>query len=249
MAFWRKNVRLEQKKIILENKNKRYNVLNENVFTPLSKSLITFTIPVDNKCKYNDDEFNKLSDLLSIKNNPHYPEAHNHLIQDMERFDDRFDEINREVNIYNDSLDNFRKNGLDKLIYEYLDKNNLKFTVNQPKSNELYRGVLDHLKKLWFNGDNFEFETISDGELRIDKDITAAIFSTDAEKERIETCINELKKCDKIIEKIEYFKNEPTKILEKGMTLSEITQNNIIKKINLDEYDTTCKDCEKLDDF
>jgi hypothetical protein len=249
MAFWGKNVRLEQKKIISEKKNKRYNVLNEHVFTPLYNILITFTVPktliVSNnyETEYYDDKFNKLIDISSIEKNRHYTEAYKHLAQDIECFKDRFTEIKNNVKTFNDTLDNFRNYELDICIKEYLDIHNLEITVTNPASRKLNKSLLKYLKELWFDGNNFEL--ISTGrDLRIERNEIIAVFSNDVEKTEIENCINNLKKYDKIIKKIEYFKNEPTKILEKGIKLSKKIENNIITKIEIDEYQTKCDMCK-----
>src|SRR6476660_757016 len=76
MEVWGKNVLLEQKKIIFDNKNSKYAQLNQ-IFIPLVQNLVTIELP-------DDDGFTKLSfDKLNIQQNHHYPEVVEHMRKDL----------------------------------------------------------------------------------------------------------------------------------------------------------------------
>ena len=103
MAFWGKNVQLEQKKIIFDNKNSKYSLIKNEVFLVLSLNLVTSDKP-------DNEGLRKLSfDKYNTQQNRHYPEAEEHLEKDIGNFLEQFNGIKNKVSAFNKKLDKFKE--------------------------------------------------------------------------------------------------------------------------------------------
>ena len=249
MDFWGKNVRLEQKKIISERKDYKYELLNKEVFIELTENLISFESP-------DYEGFMKLSfNMSNIQQNRHYPEAEEHIKQDLdEKFPSQLNDLKKKVDEFNKNLDEFKKDGLEKLVSEYLKNSGFKITndvnsTNPPSNTIIIDNLLFPLKSLWFHNGEFEIlQRNGENMLHINHSIIAS-FSNTEERKRIEDTIEKIKKCERIIKEINSFKEEPQRIFDEGQKLSKEIEDKIVKKIENKEYETTCDICKKLDNF
>lgn len=243
IQYKRKRIRLQQKKADeLEKENniyKTFNLLNQNIFTPLKNNIIT---------TFSNNYFipNIKFDPLDICESGYFEEGYKHLVKDIEGFDDDFEFIKKSIIDYNEDLKKFEDKELDDLISKYFAKTGFNITLNPNIPNEDNTIVLTSefkqiLKRYWYEeGYSFSHQ-LQDGYLKINNTITIAKTSKDIEE--INNCIEGIKINDEILSAhknlIDIFSN----IKDKSTYLSKMIEKKTIMPIEKGRYATTCEEC------
>jgi hypothetical protein len=240
---------LEQHTVLFQQKKElkdRYDYLKDNVFSPLAINIVSTK----------EDYYYKIPKLifddLKVLCYDAYEEGLKHLKKDISRYSKRIDCIEKKVNEFNNNFEFFEKCELENMVIKYI--NNDFYITNNVQTIPASRNIiidllLPCLKALWFSNSSFDLSCKEDEtELKI-KGAVIAVFSNIEEKTKIENCINNLKKYDNIVNKIEYFKDKAKEILNEGQNLPNEIRRNIVTEIERKEYRTTCEDCPKLFNF
>jgi hypothetical protein len=170
-----------------------------------------------------------------------------------EKFLSQFDNLKKKVDDFNKSLDKFKESDLENLVSNYLKDEGFEITKNMknnPSSNTIIiENILSPLKSFWFKNTPFEIvQWDKENLLRIDSSVIA-LSSCENERKRITDTIEKIKNCESIIKETNYFKEEPKRISDEGQKLAKEIEYKIVKKVENEEYDTTCNICKKLNDF
>lgn len=138
-----------------------------------------------------------------------------------ETFSSQLNDLKEKVNVFNKSLDEFKKDGLEKLVSEYLKNSGFEITnnvdsMNPPPNIIIIDNLLFPLKSLWFHNGEFEVRQ-RNGEniLHINHSIIAS-FSNMEERKRIEDVIKKIKNVKGLLKKLILSKKNPKEFLMNG---------------------------------
>lgn len=253
-----KNLKLESRisEISDESKskknNKKHNMMAIEIFYPLYHNII-----------YIDTFENNLPIIrlnTKIRDSLYYDDGIEHLKQSIHKFLPKFNEIEKKVNEYNTNLTKFHNDLMERHTSNLILKKGFEVTYNTnidtPSNTINLTILLPELKLFWFGEKTDIPVTRYNNSLRIPIGVGHAEIATVinemndkqkmAEEIKVKNLVNELKDLYEIKQDLQKFKQDIVDIYYKSEELSKDIGKNIIKLIELDEYDDMCTICKKI---
>jgi hypothetical protein len=242
-----KNLEISIEKSRLDNELKKINtkhkVLARQIFYPLYQNIVSIIILK-----------NKLPSITftasQIRSSLHYNDGLEHLIQSIPDFSTRLEEIETGIEMYNADLNDFHQHRMEDYVRNYIEENG--FRLRDEEGNTTIIAIdlsilLPELISYWFK-DKTDIEFIpSENSVKIHVTLglaDIAITNNDEDKNRIRNLVTELKDLNIIKMELQKFYGVITKIYTMAEEISTDIGNNIIRFIELDEYDDICTICK-----
>ncbi len=222
----------------------RHKVLATEIFYPLYQNIIVINI------SENETNLPTITFTVSqVRDSLHYDDGLEHIEQSIPEFLSRFIGIENRVKAYNIDLRDFYDRRIKDYISDYIEENGFKITYNSntdtPPNTINLSNLLPEFNRYWFR----EIEDIAITRHGNSMDVyimghaVIATVSSDDEENRVRKLVNELKDLDKIKIELEKFYQVIIGIDNTAEGLSKDIGKNIIKFIDLNEYDDICEIC------
>jgi hypothetical protein len=185
-------------------------------------------------------------DPLEVTEKPNFGEGEIHLNKDIENFSQRFREIRENVSNLNEKTMQFQNNDVYKKVSNYFkekgfDVDESSYPKTYPVNTVLIQLLTNRLKPYWYLGEDFNL-VLNNDELRINGSELVAKVSED-KKEVLEHHIQCLKQYHPICKEYETLIKDHNKILDESKKLAKEINENVISKIAIGDYKTTCNKC------
>ena len=220
----------------------KHRILAEQIFYPLYQNII--------EIKTGEKKLPEIKFTGSqIRDSLHYEEGLNHL-QCIPDFLSHFELIENKINMYNLDVYKLYDDRLENYVLSYIQENGFRLSTDS-EYNTLIPINLSNLLPaliLYWHGDkpNIEF-TESKGSLKIVSGMghaEIAIINNDNDEIRVKNLVDELKNLDDIKRELDKFYNVVIDIYNLTEKLSKDIGKNIIRYIELNEYDDICEICK-----
>jgi hypothetical protein len=226
----------------------KHKVLARQIFYPLYQNIIVINI------SENETNLPMITFTASqVRDSLHHDDGLEHLEQSIPGFLSRFTGIEDRVKAYNIDLRDFYDRRIKDYISDYIEENGFKITYNSntdiPPNTINLSNLLPEFNRYW----NREIEDVAITRHGNSMDVyimghaVIATVSSDDEENRVRNLVNELKELDKIKIELEKFYQVIIGINNTAEGLSKDIGKNIIRLVELEEYDSKCKICKTSD--
>jgi hypothetical protein len=227
----------------------RHKVLATEIFYPIYQNIVSIDISETNLPTITFT-------ASQVRDSLHYDDGLEHLNRSIPNFFKRFSEIENKVIMYNTDLDEFHKNRLEKYVSDNIERNGFNVTYNSntnvlPNTINL-SNLFPKLKQYWFreiedipinlHGNSMDVSMMGHAQIAsirndIDKD------EKYEEENKIRNLVNELKEMYEIKTEFNKFYGVIIDIHKMVEELRKDIGKNIIKFIDLNEYNDICEIC------
>ncbi|MDN5845923.1 MAG: hypothetical protein L0H53_06580, partial [Candidatus Nitrosocosmicus sp.] len=221
-------------------------VLAEKIFYPLYKQ------PIEIQIKSYEKKLPEIvfTGSLILQNSLFRNEGLEHLQKSIKDFDKRMKELENRIDMYNSDLKSFYDIRLKDDVTSHIHKSGFRLTSDKDNAQliAIDTSILLPEIVLYWHGDKTDVVVIDNSEnsVRIPSGMghgEIAKVNNDDEKNKIRDLIQELKDLDSIKTELNKFYGEISDICNLSDKLSEDIGINLIKHIELGNYDKTCKLC------
>jgi hypothetical protein len=229
----------------------RHKVLATEIFYPICQNIVSIDISETNLPTITFT-------ASQVRDSLHYDDGLEHLNRSIPNFFKRFSEIENKVIMYNTDLDEFHKNRLEKYVSDNIERNGFNVTYNSntnvlPNTINL-SNLFPKLKQYWFreiedipinlHGNSMDVSMMGHAQIAsirndIDKD------EKYEEENKIRNLVNELKEMYEIKTEFNKFYGVIIDIHKMVEELRKDIGKNIIKFIDLNEYNDICEICNQ----
>jgi hypothetical protein len=229
----------------------RHKVLATEIFYPIYQNIVSIDISETNLPTITFT-------ASQVRDSLHYDDGLEHLNRSIPNFFKRFSEIENKVIMYNTDLDEFHKNRLEKYVSDNIERNGFNVTYNSntnvlPNTINL-SNLFPKLKQYWFreiedipinlHGNSMDVSMMGHAQIAsirndIDKD------EKYEEENKIRNLVNELKEMYEIKTEFNKFYGVIIDIHKMVEELRKDIGKNIIKFIDLNEYNDICEICNQ----
>jgi len=240
-----KNLEILIEKSRLDNELQRINikhkVLARQIFYPLYQNIVWINVLK-----------NKLPTITftasQIRNSLHYNDGLEHLKQSIPDFLFRLEKIENRIEMYNADLNDFHQRRIEDNVRNYIRENGFRLPEDE------YTAIiaidlsilLPELKSFWFK-DKPDIEFIpSENSVKISVTMgyaDIAITNMEEDKNRVKNLVTELKDLNTIKMELQKFYDAITNIYTMSEELQKDIGKDIIRFIELEEYDSICRIC------
>jgi hypothetical protein len=244
MAFRRGRAKAREQAFFSEKRNRRYKLVNDNIFRPLSEACLNL-----NK---NPNELRLCYDISGMINSFYYKEAREHLMKDLVEELVKPEKLYEDVNCYNEQSDDLIQNIIPKAImHAFKDIVPIAEKHADYRDNSiLFPHVLDLVRRYWLNYTDLELIYKPDGQLYTEEHNAIANIPPESEN-RIREVIENLKR-DATINSILNgtigtggLRSTRKELIERAKKLGEYIRDNVVLKIDSEQYLTVCNDCPR----
>ena len=203
----------------------------------------------------NPNELRLFYDISGIINSFYYKEAREHLLKHLTEKLAKPEHIYEEVNCYNKQSDDLIHNIIPRqIMHAFRDVVPIAEKNADYRDNSiLFPHVLDLVRRYWLNYINLELIYKTDGQFYTEEHNAIAKIPPESEN-RIRGIIENLKK-DATINSIlngsigtGRLKSRRKELIERATKLGEYIRDNVVLKIDSEQYLTVCDDCPKNND-